>query len=107
MRKAIIASLFAASLLFATLAHAIDPAPTVNWPQWRGPQSSGVVADKNLPTEWGTSKNIAWKSPIPGRGLSSPIVWGNRIFLTTAIEGEPIPGRPKGKTHKLGKDDFV
>src|SRR5437016_5678316 len=86
----------------------LDPSVTVNWPQWRGPQSTGVALDKNLPTEWSATKNIAWKIPIPGRGLSSPIVWGNRIFLTTAIEGEVIPGRPKGKTHKLeGMGDFV
>jgi outer membrane protein assembly factor BamB len=53
---------------------------------------SGVSNEKNLPTEWSGSQNVLWKTPIPGRGLSSPIVWGNRIFVTTAIEGEVIPG---------------
>jgi outer membrane protein assembly factor BamB len=63
-----------------------------NWPGWRGPGSQGISAEKDLPTEWSSSKNIAWKTPIAGRGHSSPVVWDNRIFLTTAIEGDVIPG---------------
>jgi len=63
-----------------------------NWAQWRGPESLGISPEKNLPTEWSENKNIRWKTPIGGRGLSSPIVWGNRIFLTTAIEGPVVPG---------------
>lgn len=69
-----------------------------NWPQWRGPSSQGVSAEKNLPEEWSEEKNVKWKTAIPGRGHSSPIVWGKRIFLTTAIEGEQIPGA-KAVTH--------
>lgn len=65
---------------------------SVNWPQWRGPQGSGISAEKNLPDEWGADKNIRWKTPLPGRGHSSPVVWGNRIFLTTDLEGDVIPG---------------
>lgn len=63
-----------------------------NWPQWRGPASQGVSEEKNLPTEWSSSKNIQWKTPIPGRSHSSPIVWNNRIFLTTAVEGPVVTG---------------
>jgi outer membrane protein assembly factor BamB len=63
-----------------------------NWPQWRGPASQGVSEEKNLPTEWSSTKNVQWKTPIPGRGHSSPIVWENRIFLTTSIEGAVVPG---------------
>ena len=63
-----------------------------NWPQWRGPDGSGISNEKNLPGEWTPTKNIKWKTPISGRGHSSPIVWGNKIFLTTAIEGELVPG---------------
>ncbi|HEU4767799.1 MAG TPA: PQQ-binding-like beta-propeller repeat protein [Pyrinomonadaceae bacterium] len=63
-----------------------------NWPQWRGPRGQGVSEEKNLPLEWSPTKNIKWKTPIPGRGHSSPIVWGNRLFLTTSIEGAVIPG---------------
>ena len=63
-----------------------------NWPQWRGPRGQGVSDEKNLPLEWSPTKNIKWKAAIPGRGHSSPIVWGNRVFLTTAVEGPIIPG---------------
>src|ERR1051325_3496254 len=63
-----------------------------NWPGWRGPGSQGVSSEKNLPTEWGATKNIAWKTPLPGRGHSSPVVWENRIFLTAAIDGDVIQG---------------
>ena len=69
-----------------------------NWPQWRGPDGSGISNEKNLPAEWAPTKNIKWKTPISGRGHSSPIVWGNKIFLTTAIEGELVPGA-KAVTH--------
>ena len=63
-----------------------------NWPQWRGPRGQGVSEEKNLPLEWSPTKNIKWKTAIPGRGHSSPIVWGNKLFLTTAIEGPVVPG---------------
>ena len=76
-----------------------------NWPQWRGPEGLGVSSDKNLPAEWSETKNIYWKTAIPGRGHSSPIVWENRIFLTTAIEGEEIPGA-KAVTHYNGGQEF-
>jgi outer membrane protein assembly factor BamB len=62
-----------------------------NWPQWRGPQGQGISAETNLPTEWAADKNVAWKTALP-HGYSSPIVWGDRIFLTSAIEGEMVPG---------------
>jgi len=63
-----------------------------NWPQWRGPDGSGISTDVSIPTEWNESKNIRWKSPISGRGHSSPIIWGSRVFLTTSVEGPVIPG---------------
>ena len=68
-----------------------------NWPQWRGPDGSGISNEKNLPAEWSVSKNIKWKTPVEGRGHSSPIVWGKMIFLTTAIEGEVVPGAKAAK----------
>ena len=61
-----------------------------NWPQWRGPQGQGISAETQLPVEWGPGNNVAWKTPLP-HGYSSPIVWGDRIFLTSAIEGEVLP----------------
>jgi len=71
---------------------------SANWPQWRGPGGMGISTEKNLPVEWSTTKNIKWKTPIAGRGHSSPVVWGNKIFLTTAIEGDVVPGA-KAVTH--------
>lgn len=59
-----------------------------DWPSFRGPQGDGVI-DQSLPTEWGTDKNIAWRTEIPGEGWSSPVTAGDRIYLTSAI---PIVG---------------
>lgn len=77
-----------------------------NWPQWRGPDGSGVSNEKNLPGEWSPAKNIKWKTAIAGRGHSSPIVWGNKIFLTTAVEGEVVPGA-KAVTHTNEGKEFL
>lgn len=77
-----------------------------NWPQWRGPAGSGISDEKNLPTQWSTAKNIKWKTPIAGRAHSSPVVWGNRIFLTTAIEGDVVPGA-KAVKHMMGDKEFI
>ena len=63
------------------------------WPGWRGRDGSGISADRNLPTEWAPGRNIKWKAEIPGRGHSSPVVWGNLVFVTTAIRGEQVPER--------------
>ncbi len=54
------------------------------WPGWRGPTASGV-ASGSPPVEWSEEKNVRWKTAIPGKGLSSPVVWGDRIFLTTSV----------------------
>lgn len=56
-----------------------------NWPQFRGPGASGVSPASGLPDTWNAEENVAWKTPVPGRGWSSPIVWNNRIFVTSAI----------------------
>jgi len=66
--------------------------PKSNWSQWRGPEGNGVSAETNLPAEWSDTKNIKWKTPIVGRGHSSPVVWDDKIFLTTDIEGETVQG---------------
>ena len=60
-----------------------------NWLQLRGPNGSGVSTAKNLPLSWSATDNIIWKTAIPGRGRSSPVVLGNRIWLTTAVETNP------------------
>ncbi len=77
-----------------------------NWPQWRGPESSGISPEMNLPTEWSATKNIEWKTPLPGRGHSSPVIWGNKIFLTTSLEG-PVITDAKAPTHFLRGKEFL
>src|SRR5205823_5687337 len=57
-----------------------------NWPAWRGPGGVGVSADHSIPLQWSDKQNLAWRVPLPDRGNSTPIVWGNRIFLTQATE---------------------
>jgi outer membrane protein assembly factor BamB len=65
------------------------------WSQFRGVNSDGIVADSAIPTEWGPDKNVLWKVKIPGVAWSSPIVWGDKVFVTTAItdnQKKPQPG---------------
>ena len=57
-----------------------------NWPEWRGPTQNGVTPETNLPTEWSATENVKWKTPLPDRGNSTPIVWEDKIFVTQAIE---------------------
>jgi outer membrane protein assembly factor BamB len=56
-----------------------------NWPHWRGPASTGVSTEKALPERWSDTENIAWKAPIRGLGISSPVVWGDQVFVTSQI----------------------
>ncbi|HYT90645.1 MAG TPA: hypothetical protein VEL76_18195, partial [Gemmataceae bacterium] len=70
-----------------------------HWPQWRGPLGTGVAPDASPPLEWSETKHIRWKTALPGKGHSTPIVWGERLFLTTAIPyGQAVkprfPNRP-------------
>jgi outer membrane protein assembly factor BamB len=67
-----------------------------NWPQFRGTQSRGISSEINLPSKWSATENIAWKSDIPGRGWSSPIVWGNQIFVTSVINSGTTEEAKKG-----------
>jgi len=57
-----------------------------NWPQWRGPQGTGISSEQNLPLRWSTNENVCWRVPLPERGNSTPIVWDQRVFLTQAAE---------------------
>ena len=74
------------ALLLVAVAGSV---PAQNWPSFRGEQAAGV-GTKALPTQWNLEKgtNVAWKTNIPGLGLSSPIAWGNRIYVTTAVPSE-------------------
>ncbi|MBN1805006.1 MAG: PQQ-binding-like beta-propeller repeat protein [Sedimentisphaerales bacterium] len=59
-----------------------------NWPGWRG-DGSGISSEKDLPLKWSEQENVKWKTPIPGAGHSCPIVWGDRVFVTTAVSEDP------------------
>ena len=64
------------------------------WPAWRGPLATGEAPLAQPPTTWSESENLRWKARLPGRGHGSPIVWGNRVFVTTAIPvGDELPSR--------------
>ena len=67
-----------------------------NWPQFRGADARGVSANANLPDKWSVTENVEWKTPIPGRGWSSPVVWGERVFLTTVINSGETEAPKKG-----------
>ncbi len=64
-----------------------------NWPSFRGPHARGVADGQKTPTSWNveTGVNVKWKTPIPGLAHSSPIVWGNRVFVTSAVSNDPKP----------------
>jgi len=66
---------------------------TTNWPQFRGPQARGISENSSLPTTWDveTNNNIKWKTNVPGLGFSCPVIWENKLFLTTAISGLEDP----------------
>ncbi len=71
-----------------------------DWPQFRGPGGAGVSSEKALPLEWSADKNVQWKVKIPGIGWSSPIVWGDKVFVTSAYtenQKKPRAGGGRGR----------
>jgi outer membrane protein assembly factor BamB len=64
------------------------PVQADDWPAWRGPHGDGTSDETGVPIRWSKTENICWKVAIPGKGHSSPIVWGDRIFVTTCVEEE-------------------
>jgi outer membrane protein assembly factor BamB len=66
-----------------------------DWPQFRGAGGTGLTSERNLPHEWSPSKNVRWKVEIPGAGWSSPIVWGDKVFVTTAITDNQSKPQPQ------------
>ena len=96
-----------AHVLPACLCRSVDRAVRAeNWPQWRGPGGQGVSSERTLPVEWAPDRNIAWKTELPGSGVSSPIVWGDRIFVTAVIEGETVPGA-KAVVHTVEGKEWI
>ena len=84
-----------AMVLLAGLAFSAETDADANsyWPRWRGPLDNGVSPTGDPPIEWSETENVRWKVPIPGKGSASPIVWADRIFVTSAIDtGEADTG---------------
>ena len=71
------------------------------WPEWRGPGGQGHASAKGLPVAWSETSSVAWKTALPGRGWSSPVIEGKQIWLTTAIE---TPAKPEDAARRLKKN---
>ncbi|MDP5004312.1 MAG: PQQ-binding-like beta-propeller repeat protein [Verrucomicrobiales bacterium] len=86
--------LFTLSILIAPAGHA--QAPAESWHQWRGPENNGISPTAKPPVEWSEERNLRWKAEIQGNGTGSPIVWGDKVFVTTSIDTGTIdPNLPK------------
>jgi outer membrane protein assembly factor BamB len=80
-----------AVLLFIACAWSFAPAVS-DWPYWRGPAADGMAVG-DAPLNWSDTQNVRWKTDIPGRGNSSPVIWGDKVFLTTAIKTGMTPAK--------------
>jgi len=94
--------LLTASLALSIVLLAADSSNLKQWPQFRGPGSTGVVDDPSLPDQWSQTENVAWKTAIPGVGWSSPIIWGDRIFVTTVISSAALAKPNEAEKPKKG-----
>lgn len=74
--------------LLAVLALGTSAARAENWPQWRGPAGDGVSHEQNLPIAWSEKQGLAWKTPLPAWGDSTPAIWGNAVFVTSHHDGD-------------------
>jgi outer membrane protein assembly factor BamB len=95
-RRSAFLTVAAVSLAASTLA-------AQHWPQWRGPSSQGLSPETGLPVTWSVSRNIAWRAPLAGLGTSSPIVWGDRVIVTSQLGASMVAG---GDAHpQLARDE--
>ncbi|MDO8793566.1 MAG: PQQ-binding-like beta-propeller repeat protein [Vicinamibacterales bacterium] len=110
MRLSLCAAVVLAVMTTMVTLPAQSPEAERYWPQWRGPSANGLSRTANPPTEWSETKNVRWKAEIPGRGHSTPVVWGDHLFLTTAIpmgvDGE-AQHAPRGTLASRGVHRFV
>ena len=84
---------------------AADRAAAQDWAQFRGPGAAGVVADNpDLPERWSATENVAWRTPLPGLGWSSPIVAGGLVFLTTVVSDGEVE-TPESGWYRFGERD--
>ena len=80
----------AISLIAAFLVAAAATGLAANWPAWRGPEGMGICSEKGLPMRWSATENVRWKVPLPERGNSTPVVWGERVFVTQAVGNDRL-----------------
>jgi outer membrane protein assembly factor BamB len=86
-------------VLLAALTGTVPAAqPVAHWPAWRGPLGTGAAPDASPPVTWNEKRNVRWKRAVPGTGHSTPVIWGDRLFLTTAIPAGP----PQEAAHDQG-----
>jgi outer membrane protein assembly factor BamB len=81
-----------AAILLTSLTAGANSAGERFWPQWRGPHATGVSKHATPPAEWSETKNVRWKVDLPGRGSASPIVWGGRVYVLTAVPADRAAG---------------
>ena len=81
---------FPGAILLALASHSIAGETGDNWPHWRGPGANGHAPKAEPPLNWDEKTNIKWKAPLPGKGSSTPIVWGDQVFVVTAIETDRV-----------------
>ena len=85
-----------AVVLLLCLHNMLSAQTQEHWPQFRVPGARGIASGPNLPDRWSATENIAWKTDVPGRGWSSPVVLGNRVFLTTVVNSGELETPKKG-----------
>lgn len=114
MTARLLAALVLAAGLFAVVVGSMRAEPQSAaekfWPQWRGPQATGASPVANPPIEWSETKNVRWKTRIPGRGSASPVVWGDRLFVLTAVPvgvPEDAASAPQGGVRPRPAHRFV
>jgi outer membrane protein assembly factor BamB len=101
---AAVSAILSTLLLFVTMLVPPAPAPVDRvWPQFRGPAGRAISSIDTLPTKWSTTINVAWRADVPGRGWSSPIVWGDQVIVTSAVS----PGAFKQPSPGIYGNDYV
>jgi outer membrane protein assembly factor BamB len=110
-RTTLLQSIVMLGLCASTLARGAADGPADNfWPQWRGPLATGVAPAADPPADWSETKGVRWKTEIPGRGSSSPVVWGDRVYMLTAVPvgvDTASSHNPRGTATPLVPHQFV
>lgn len=107
MRKSFITLIIIFHAILSCLSQGFDPDPERQWPSYRGYYANGVLDNANLPDTWNveTNENILWKYRVPGLGLSSPIIWGDQLFITSAISEADKESFKTGMYGSIGSVD--